>query len=143
MKWQPQQLKKSPVNLKDKDFKALEDLWYAKLKKSGFEDIETPGDRLKWSTAQAVARAKNQGKPDLYESKEEYYRMAGHFLHDHVFEGKAEKYVWEYHAVGKSMRDISKLLKKSRIYMATTQVKETIHRLRDIMFKRYRGEDHE
>lgn len=143
MKLQLLQQKKSQVNPKNKTFKVLQDLWYLKLKQSGFDDIEQDDSHLKWSPRQLMTRKKNRDRAVFYESKEEYYRMAGHFLYDNVFKNTTQKIVWEQHAQGKTMREISLLLKNEGIVMHTTQVKETIHVLRAQMLSRYRGNDNE
>ena len=118
---------------KSKEFKVLEDLWYAKLKSDGFEDIEYRSGHVKWDASAKFSEAGAEAMAPYYKSKEEYYRLAGHFLHDHVFEDKLDKDIWTMHAEGMSLREISKALKDRGIQKATTQVKLTVHRLRKIM----------
>lgn len=114
------------------DFKTLQAKWYAKLKKSGFEDIEYANDYLKSSTSRFVAENPN---PESWIATEQYYRLAAHFLHDYKFESKRDAVIWEYHANGISVRDISVLLKKARQKrrISSSEVSKDIGRLRDEM----------
>ena len=98
-----------------KQFKNLRDRWYKKLKDSGFEDIEQDEDRLKeYSTTRFTSGKNNKLPPDqiktLNDSKEEYYRVAGHFLHEHEFNNEVDRFIWQKHAEGHSYRDITKML---------------------------------
>ena len=103
--------------------------WYAKLKKSGFDDIEDSEDTLKrWHTkiflnASAVSS----------QAKQDYYRIAGYFLNDYEFKSDYEKKIWELHATGKSMRGIGKQLGKHK----KDYVNRIIQRLRKEMLKMY------
>lgn len=92
-----------------KSFKDLRAKWAAKLKKSGFEDLEDENGLLK-----------HIGHADYFsinfnaisaQAKEEYYRKAGYFLYDHKFKTELERKIWELHADGVSIRDIVKILK--------------------------------
>ncbi len=86
-------------------FKALNDQWKQKLNSSGFNDIERDEDSLQdWSTGFSRHLEYNA-------SKEEYYRLAGQFLHEYRFRGKEaawSKKIWELHATGTSIRNIVK-----------------------------------
>lgn len=118
-----------------KEFKVLEDLWYKKLKATGFEDIEPGKKYLKFSAEGYMSRSSNKGREAYFASKEEYFRLAGHFLYDHQFENETDRFIWERHAEGESLREIVVSLKSKGVKKALTQVKETIHRLRAIMLK--------
>lgn len=90
-----------------KEFKDLQKTWYSKLEKKGFQDIEQDETKLKsWSKALYDSRHESYRF-----SNEEYYRLAGHFLHDYKFETKLDKFVWEQHSLGLTSRDIAKLTK--------------------------------
>lgn len=121
-----------------KDFKQVQDHWYAKLKKEGFKDIERDG-YLNWhSSSQALQSYMNNRLAGI-EAKINYYRIAGFFLNDYPFDTLRDKLIWSQHAEGESIRNISKYLKTQSIkYIKPTQVKETIHRLRNIMYKIYK-----
>lgn len=92
-----------------KKFKELNAKWAKKLEKSGFEDIEQPDGRLQtWHSEWFKYRA----NPTLDLAKQDYYRHAGYFLYEHKFKSELEKEIWEFHAEGISIREISKLLNK-------------------------------
>ncbi len=86
---------------KPQTYEELKTHWYAKLAAGGFDDIEAADGRLKrWSNT----FAKNASK---FQNKEEYYRMAGRFLHDHKFKNATDKKIWELHSEGLSLDKIS------------------------------------
>ncbi len=92
------------------EFKALKKKWDAKLVKSGLENIEQEdGNLKKWSNS----LYKNESNPVVIQAKEEYYRLAAQMLHDYPFKNGVERYIWEQHSEGLSIRDIVKKLKKS------------------------------
>lgn len=99
-----------------KEFLKLQALWYKKAKKSGFEDIEREELHLKkWSSATFMEKKNGSyfnEKKVYYDSVQEYYQMAGRFLHDYAFETPLEKTIWAYHADGISVRKIANILKK-------------------------------
>lgn len=131
------------MNTKSKEFQKLQTEWYKKLKKSGFDDIEETEDLLKWSAPKNLIHIRNRDKQHLFTIREDYYRLAGYFLHDYGFTKESDRLVWEQHVEGTSIRDISKYLKIKKVRMAPTQVKETIHRLRNVMFSKYKELDGE
>lgn len=97
--------------VKKTDFEKLKDLWYEKLRKTGWKDIEQDEDNLKrWETSSNKHR-----RPGLWESTEAYYQMATNFLNDYTFSDNVEKIIWEYHSEGISIRDIVVLLRKAKI----------------------------
>lgn len=89
------------------DLKSLQKIWYDKLKKSGFTDIEH-GDTINCG----VPRSAKWEDPIVRQSTQDYYGMAYQFLHSHKFDSELEKVIWEYHAEGLSIRDIVKVLNK-------------------------------
>lgn len=99
-----------------KDYKKLKEIWYAKLKKSGFEDIEQSDGKLKeWST-----RWVRKGfSPIRNQSLESYFHMATRFLNEYPFESELHKIVWEYHANGLSVREIAGTLGKTKVIKRT------------------------
>lgn len=102
-----------------KSFKSLQTEWYKKLKDSGFNDIEQDEDNLtQWSSSK-IYRGQNNGASfeDAMLKREmttEYYRLAGQFLHEHVFKNDKEKLIWRLHSEGLSLRDISATLKSNK-----------------------------
>jgi len=118
---------------KKQPFKKLQNEWYKKLKDSGFEDIETPGGFLKGLSSSSGKPSNKEGyswgERELYnKSKEEYYRLAGHFLHDYKFESNIEKFIWELHSNGVSVRSIVSVL-KGLPYLNFNKEKSTISNL--------------
>lgn len=120
------------MNLKSKEFTKLKNKWYSKLEKSGFKDIEQPDGYLKvWSTTFYRAAHVNRI------TKEQYYRLAGHFLHEFDFESELEKELWEMHSLGVSTREISSKMAKRKITMSKSSVHMIIKDLKQKMIKMY------
>lgn len=128
-----------------KEFKKLQKVWARKLKQSGFDDIEQDEDTLK-NWASTYFRGKHHGfyfseSLIFHSAKEEYYRLATHFLNDHEFENPINRVIWQMHSEGKSIRDIVKHLSKLRIKIARNKVHYTCQNLAKIMLEKYREED--
>lgn len=125
------------------EFRKLAKLWDEKLKNSGFEDIERRGQVdvneyfLKNYTSKDISQNLSPDRAVYNEYKQNYFRLAGFFLHDYSFTNSTDKLIWDLHAQGKSMRRISRILKSAGIHKATTQVKEIIHRLKALMLEYY------
>jgi hypothetical protein len=98
--------------MQNKKLKSLQAKWYAKLKKSGFEDIENGSDNpmlLTWETNYFYKHYGN--RPDVVAAKFDYYLRASHLLNrPEVFENEFEKLVWEKHSEGTSIREMAKQL---------------------------------
>ncbi len=77
-------------------------------------------------------------KKEASENKEEYYRMAGHFLHDHKFESTSDKIIWRLHSEGVSIVDIVYYLKSKKFKTYKRKVHETIQKLAEEMGGRCR-----
>ncbi len=121
-------------------FKTLKAKWYAKLKRSGFDDLEIEETGLLRGgppIRNAIPRRDGRdGGP--WESKAEYYRLAEHFLNEHEFDSKLEKIIWEYHSNGMSVRDIALTLNKVRKKKTTRNpVWEIVAELRTKMYALY------
>jgi len=117
------------------EYEKLRDVWYAKLKKKGFEDIETDEDHLKsWSIKFALKESLRS-----WQAKASYYSMAERFLNDYNFESKLEQAIWAYHAEGISIREIVTTLKKAKIRKTVNRdsVFKTIKKLEYVMKKMY------
>lgn len=122
--------------------------WYKVLKKEGFVDIEdTETGALKSWAAQLESDGtpkKPKGvrigeKPyGIYsslvwkESQATYYRMAGHFLHEHKFESVSDMRIWKKHAEGRPMSAISREHR-----LSLRQVSLRLAKLKKIMFSQY------
>jgi len=126
-------------------FKKLNDKWAEKLKKSGFVEqeetmevldihgVKKVGDRLKnWASNLFRGRFNTT----QYEAQLTYYRLAGQFLHDHQFDSRIEKEIWEQHAKGLSMSKID-------IAVGTNsgKAKRVVYKLQKLMFEKLKEEN--
>lgn len=122
---------------KKEDYESLKKIWYAKLEKEGFKDIEPHENTLKvWhsklSSKYTAAEA---------EAKQIYYNMANHFLLDHQFETILDKVIWEYWAAGISVRDISDQLMRAKIQQVRkSYVWKTVRKHEKLMFSLYEAD---
>ncbi len=104
------------------DFKKLQGVWYRKLAETGFVDLEK-GDKFR-SQGWMAGRFQFEytASPTKWNTKEEYYRLCGVFLHANVFQGHHQRRVWELHTEGMSDLKIAKRLsspqrKLTRLYI--------------------------
>lgn len=106
-----EQVRKSKFYESD-SFKKQQDEWYKKLKDKGFKDIEH-NESTPYLTNHHIrdSRAIGRGSASM---ALEYYQAASEFLWQHKFPNKYDRYVWEQHTRGKSIRDIVKLLSVHR-----------------------------
>lgn len=133
---------------KPDDFKKLQDKWYKKLKDSGFEDIEQDEQRLKrWdsmyfitrhtsfvgNSAKQVAGSHRKLSTDQFKSQQEYYQLAGVFLHNHQFKDSKERTIWELHSEGYPTSDIYKVMKAKKQAVYLEGIHKTIKALAKIM----------
>lgn len=115
-------------------FKQLQDTWYAKLKKSGFEDIEQDDDNLKfWSSAFYLRRL----SPEQMKALQDYYQMATNFLEEYKFDSKRDQIIWEYHSKGFNDPEIAKLLKKVKIKLTGMGVRYIVKKYKMKMYDMY------
>lgn len=124
-----------PKNTKTPEFKKLQTEWYNKLKAEGFKDLEPIEGRLVDGGLDAFCPGRTTGfsyeERKLYnETKEQYYRLAGHFLHDFKFANDFDKYVWELHSNGLSYRSIVSVLKGlGKKFIYRRKINETVNKL--------------
>lgn len=123
--------------LKNKELKKLQSEWYAKLKESGFHDIEQndnndakPDGNLKQWHSQVFYYRHKEG---VLEDRQEYYRLAGQFLYDHDFHNEIHKVVWACHSDGLSVTEIARKL--NRDGLSRTSVFNIVKSLRQTMIK--------
>lgn len=117
-------LKPSPKP-NSREFKALQAKWYKKAAQGGkYVDIEQPDGNLKaWSTS--LIR-----HDEITENaKQDYYRLACQLLHEYEFASPTERRIWELHAEGLSIRNITKELKKKRIKAHKNGVNVVVRRI--------------
>ena len=111
---------------KTKEFKELEQKWYSKLASKGFKDLERRDKsgreegRLKTDPLENIPHFYNV---EQFQIKEEYYRMAGQFLHEYKFKTSIERTIWGMHTQGVSVRNIVKNLQAK----GHTAYKDLVH----------------
>ena len=121
-----------------KTYEELRDIWYAKLKRKGFEDVEKTNGRLRsWSNRFTTERTIRE-----YDAKSTYYLMASQFLNNYKFKSKLETVIWEYHTNAISIDNIAEIIYKLKIVHLKkkalhTTIYRIITRLRREMMKLY------
>jgi hypothetical protein len=108
-------------------FKKLNAEWAKKLKDSGFKDIEGSNGRM--DIDKALNNVVTKYDQISYAAKEDYYRMAGHFLHDKEFESDFDRMIWEKHSNGVAITDIVKALIKAGYKAYKRKVHERLQKL--------------
>ena len=86
--------------------KELVKLWYTKLKKSGFCDIEDNKGYNNVSHSHSSHFGSQDG--DLIQAKMIYYDQCSDYLHNGTFEKPVHRKVWELHCEGATVREIGK-----------------------------------
>lgn len=118
-------------------------IWYAKLAKSGFVDIEVKNSISETQSSNrdlvlGLNRKYGQYSHEWRQSKIMYYQMADSFLNDNKFENNIDRVIWEYHANGVSVRNIAKTLNKVRtVQVGRMYVWHVVNRLRNEMKTKY------
>jgi hypothetical protein len=110
---------------------ALQREWYAKLKASGFQDIET-GDEH--SGLLKTDKRFEAGRGEEYRASAEYYQRASVLLHHRRWPDARERRIWEMHAEGVGMNEIARAA-----HAGNTLVHATINRLRAEMLQGNKG----
>ena len=122
--------------MNNNDFKALKKLWYAKLKASGFRDIEYEDGSIE-SPVPRLLRSRMFQKESI-EIIEDYYVMCVCFLDNYNFETQRHKAIWEYYTEGLSVRQISAILCKAKLKgCSRSNVGHIIKKYTTIMKKMY------
>lgn len=121
---------------KNKTFDQLQAVWDKKLKKSGFEDIETRDGNLKnWDSLAFRKPSSATNRAASTEATAEYYRLAEHFLHVHKFKNLTHKHIWELHVNGKSVKHF-----RSRGAHSTTTVYKILNDLIEEMMTQWKSQ---
>jgi hypothetical protein len=81
--------------------------WKAKLKRSGFRDIEDGKGRLRVYDSFYFHA---EYSPVAFQARETYYRLASALLHTHTFSNSRQRKVWALHCEGKTIQVIGKKL---------------------------------
>lgn len=119
------------MSRKPEDFKKLERIWYEKLRRSGFKDIENNHVRGKPLKQFEGSYFKARYSPLKFESQQQYFTMASQFLHEYQFQTEFERQVWGLHVEGMHLRQIAKIVKKRK----KDTIGNMIKRLAFVMFK--------
>ena len=128
-------------NKKTTELSKLQDVWYEKLKKDGFKDIEQRDGNLKQWESHAFGGRYNH---NLFNSKSKYYQLAGQYLHENEFETEKSKKIWELHSEGFSITQISAQLKKKRRKSCSrSSVQAVVKKLATEMLKKYGSSEDE
>ena len=98
-------------------YRKLKQIWYKKLKNSGFNDIESErfpdkefkGGSTNWKFNSAWTTAYSM------QQKQDYYYLATDFMNTYTFDSKVHEAIWAYHAEGLSMRGIAKILNAAKV----------------------------
>lgn len=86
------------------DIRALQSLWYKKLKDEGFRDIEKNPDLLnQWDSSYFQTHY----NPDTFQAKQIYFYRAKHFLDAYPFPHPIQKKIWSMHSDGIGVRQIA------------------------------------
>lgn len=113
---------------------ALAEKWNDKLEASGLENIEQEDGNLKlWSSH----FFKSRFNATIFSAKEEYYRVAGHFLHDYPFKNRVSREVWKLHSEGMGMKNILPSIKKMRLKVNAKQISELINQFSEMMMTQW------
>jgi ATP/maltotriose-dependent transcriptional regulator MalT len=100
--------------------KKLQQTWYRKLKKAGFNDAEDGQGRLKeWHSHYFKAF----NTPEEFEENRRFYVLASQLLHSHTFRSERDKRVWELFCNGVPQKDICK-----KVGIGLTTLKTTLSR---------------
>lgn len=123
---------------KSKEFLELQEKWYSKLKKKGFNDIEDHDetyrperDLKEWHSSMFQVN----NSPERFQEKVRYYQLAGQFVHEHEFKDELEKLIWQGHSEGLSTREISRRMNQHGY--GKDSIFQIVKRLREAMFKTY------
>jgi len=119
-------------------FKELQKTWYAKLKETGFKDIEKPEGEGVMPTDRYYPYAFDTLHSTQIAAVEDYYSMARQFLTEYVFASELDRLIWSEYSEGGSVRGIANwLAEKHKITRKKSTVSLDIKRLEAEMKKKY------
>ena len=121
----------------NKEFKKLQAQWYAKLARKGFEDIESRpaqfGDQCILKEFESSKFYNRNRHIDSFIAQEEYFRLAGQFLHEYKFKSKFEQKIWRMHCEGLGLDEIVTIINTRRERLQRTAISLIIKRLSKVM----------
>ena len=121
-------------NKKHTEYDKARALWYARLKKSGFNDIEQDDENLKAWSCKIVGYQPGV----VVNQKETYYYLAAQYLNYHEFKAPVEKSIWMYHSEGLYPREIAETLTKLKVKISKSKVWLIIRKHKARMLKNYK-----
>lgn len=95
---------------KGKEFKQLQKEYYAKLKESGFDDIENLDFAQEPLKRWHSHYFKSRHRPAEFREIAQYYSSAKQILQSYSFANTVDRNIWEQHAEGHSVRKIASSL---------------------------------
>lgn len=111
-------------------FKKLQQKWYEKLAKSGFQDIEDlsrPYQPLKtWDSFYF----RGEFTPAQFEERRAYFERAERAFNKYPFKTALDKQVWYLHSQGHTIRETSVILAEHGIKKSKTTVFVILKRLK-------------
>ncbi len=120
-------MSKKPLN----SYEDIRSIWYEKLARDGFEDIESDEDHLKRYHKSDFNTPKSK---QYHMAHAEYFRLAELFLQEYKFESNLDKTIWNYHTNGLTVREIAEVLRKAKVKRTKKDtVNKVILRLAEIM----------
>lgn len=105
--------------MRSERLKELEKVWYAKLKQSGFEDIEDeryPDKPLKSYSSDLIESKPSRRKNFFKRTTADYYALARRLLETFQFESTLHKRIWSLHCEGLSKRQIEAKLREENVF---------------------------
>lgn len=121
---------------KTKKFRELQRSWAEKLKKSGFEDIESPSSQREYLKIWDSMYFLNKAEHEAFTITQTYYQVAEELLITHEFESATEKQVWAYHSDGLAVREIESLLYTKKNKLNKDKINAIIQRLQKFIGRR-------
>lgn len=97
-----------PKYLSD-EFLKLQRIWYAKIKKLGFKDIECTQENSLFPLLKGKSKIQAH-EVEHFDRKQEYFERCGEFLHVHKFRNADQKKIFELHTAGIGIREIASSL---------------------------------
>lgn len=126
------------------EYERQKEIWYKKLKDTGFDDIEVNYKNLEHIRELPEAfRQHSLPQTQVFnqikrESTVAYYNMATTFLNDYPFQSERDRVIWEYHSNGLTIREIANLLKDAGLpNVSRNPIWQTIKRLETEMKSLY------
>ena len=107
-----------------KNFQIVCDEWYARLKKSGFEDIENEKEEIVKNQKQNLEML-SSFKQGLFDINISYYSWAESFLFTSVLKSQRDRIIWIFHSQGLTGSEIG-----DRIGLHRTWINKEIEKIK-------------